>query len=261
MNVKAKAKHAISAMYHAASRVLGRKGGLTILYYHEVPEACASGFETQMRHLKAVATIVPPDFVGEVDPRRPAVAITFDDAFRSVREHALPVLERHGIQATIFVPTGWMGRRPGWAMESAGSATEIVMSGEELASLPMSLIAIGSHTVDHPKLSQLGQDEIEDQLSRSKVALEALLSRPVNQLAFPYGDHDARVVEVAQRLGYRFVYTVAPERIEAGSLKVSRGRTAVDPAESIQSFNLKLRGAYAWMPIASRIKRAVMVRS
>lgn len=261
MSVKAKAKHAISVAYDAANRVLGRKCGLTILYYHAVPEACVPGFDAQMRHLKAVATIVSPDFVGEVDPRRPAVAITFDDAFRSVREHALPVLERHGIQATIFAPTGWMGRRPGWAMESSGDASEIVMSEEELAGLPPSLVAIGSHTVDHPKLSQLGQDEIDDQLSRSRAALEALLSRPIDQLAFPYGDHDARVLEAAQRLGYRFVYTVAPERIEAQSLKVSRGRTSVDPAESIRSFDLKLRGAYAWMPIASKIKRAVTARS
>jgi peptidoglycan/xylan/chitin deacetylase (PgdA/CDA1 family) len=261
LTLKARTKHAISRAYDLAGRAVGRRPAMTILYYHAVPGDAVDRFDAQMRRLKTVARVVAPDFTGEADPARPTVAVTFDDAFRSVREHALPVLQRHGVQATIFAPTGWLGRPPGWAMESASDAEETVMSPEELASLPTDLISIGSHTVDHPRLSQLNEDQIEDQLAKSRAALEALTGRPVDQLAFPYGDHDGRVIDVARRVGYRFVYTVAPQRISPRDAAISRGRTSVDPTETLDSFDLKLRGAYAWMPLASRIKRTLSLRT
>jgi peptidoglycan/xylan/chitin deacetylase (PgdA/CDA1 family) len=39
-------------------------------------------------------------------PRR-AVLVTFDDAYRDFMENAWPILVRHGIPATLFVPTGY----------------------------------------------------------------------------------------------------------------------------------------------------------
>jgi len=47
-------------------------------------------------------------------PRAP-VALTFDDGFRSVLTTALPVLEKHGAPATVFLVTGGIGsRQPAW---------------------------------------------------------------------------------------------------------------------------------------------------
>ena len=45
------------------------------------------------------------------------VAITFDDGHGSVLEHALPVLEEHGIPATLFINTGYwdQDRRICWS--------------------------------------------------------------------------------------------------------------------------------------------------
>ena len=43
-------------------------------------------------------------------PRGKTVAVTFDDAYRSIGEHALPLLSRLGLPATLFVPTHWVGR-------------------------------------------------------------------------------------------------------------------------------------------------------
>src|SRR4029453_8098579 len=54
------------------------------------------------------------------------VALSFDDGYRAVADNALPVLERHGFRATVFVATGvidgtatysWYARQPpllGW---------------------------------------------------------------------------------------------------------------------------------------------------
>jgi peptidoglycan/xylan/chitin deacetylase (PgdA/CDA1 family) len=145
-------------------------------------------------------------------------------------------------------------------METSGDREEVVMSGEEIAALPTDRIAIGSHTVDHPHLSQLAPEAAATQLQASRSALEDLLGRKVDTLAFPYGDHDVYVVEQARAAGYRFVYTVAPQAVRAGTEQISRGRTSADPADSPRLFALKTRGAFDWMPLASRAKRALTRR-
>ena len=43
-------------------------------------------------------------------PRGKTVAVTFDDAFRSIGEQAAPILSRLGLPGTLFVPTRWVDR-------------------------------------------------------------------------------------------------------------------------------------------------------
>jgi len=61
---------------------------------------------------------VPLDEIGEHAAsgrpfERPVAAVTFDDGYRDVYEHAFPVLERKGIPATVFVVTDLVGK-PFW---------------------------------------------------------------------------------------------------------------------------------------------------
>lgn len=260
MSLTSTVKRAIASGWDVRNRLAPGPPAITILYYHAITGAHADGFDAQMSLLKRTANIVRCDHHGPLDPDRPNVAVTFDDAFRSVRENALPALVRHKVPATIFVPTGWLGRAPGWAMETSGDREEVVMSAEELTDLPSDLIDIGSHTVVHPRLSQLAPDEVDVQLRESRAALEALLNRPVETLAFPYGDHDAITIERAREAGYRFVFTVEPQAVRPGEGAISRGRTSADPADSLSLFALKSRGAYAVMPYFYRLKRRLRAK-
>lgn len=51
-----------------------------------------------------------------------------------------------------------------------------------------------------------------------------------------------------------------PQRIGAGYEGLLRGRTSTEPSDSERLFRLKLNGAFAWMPLASRLKRALLRR-
>jgi len=73
--------------------------------------------------------------LGSLPPR--AVAITFDDGFDDVFDYALPVLERAGAPATVFISTGYVdSRQPfwfdlvAWIALNAPQGTELVQTGD-----------------------------------------------------------------------------------------------------------------------------------
>ena len=98
-----------------------RRGGPLIVTYHRVlPPAAGrdhsqagivvstASFERQLQLLARLFDIVPlAEAAGAGDPER--CAITFDDGWADNHAHALPVLRRLGIPATLFVTTGLIG--------------------------------------------------------------------------------------------------------------------------------------------------------
>lgn len=74
-------------------------------------------------------------------------------------------------------------------------------------------VEFGSHTVSHPILSRLRDEELRVELWSSKEELERQLGRRVECLAYPVGGeaaYDQRVVEVARECGYRLALTYVP---------------------------------------------------
>jgi peptidoglycan/xylan/chitin deacetylase (PgdA/CDA1 family) len=93
-----------------------------ILTYHRIVDleqntyalaVSPSNFATHMEYLEKRFRVLRLDDLGEAVrsgkiPRR-AVAITFDDGYIDLLQNACPVLERVGLPATVFVPSGHMG--------------------------------------------------------------------------------------------------------------------------------------------------------
>lgn len=264
-------KIVVSACVFAASAIGGAiqrlfapaaQPHLTILYYHGVPKASMANFQRQMAMLARRARVVAADWDGgglEDEPahRRPTVAITFDDAFDSVIDNAVPVLAAHGFHCTIFAPSGWLGRHPSWSIDTAIDSTERVADAPRLSNVSCDSIAIGSHSVTHPRLSAIALDAARHEIEQSMQDLTAITGRHVRSFAFPYGDHNESVIELCRSAGYTQVYTIKPIPVVPGSGALVRGRVAVDPDDGPLEFLLKLTGSYRWMTIASAIKRKV----
>lgn len=142
------------------------------------------------------------------------VAVTFDDAYRSVVEHALPVLNRLGMPATVFVPTDYVGRDLiSWARlgrwVGTGYEDELKpMSWEEVRALSGAGWEIGSHTKSHPNLTRIPDEQLSTELRDSRQKCEEQIGKPCRSLAFPFGDHDDRVVSAAERAGYSAAATL-----------------------------------------------------
>lgn len=143
--------------------------------------------------------------------RHNRVAVTFDDAYRSMSDLAKPVLDEFGYPGTVFAVTKRVadGRPLAWAGTDHWAATEHAgelagLDGEGLRTLQDAGWEIGSHTASHPHLTQLEDDALEHELTSSREALEALLDRPCLSLAYPYGDVDDRVVAATRDAGYHW---------------------------------------------------------
>lgn len=140
---------------------------------------------------------------------QPVFAVTFDDAYRSVLELGLPILQRLGVPATVFAPTDYIGSErpmvwPGieqW-LNSPSERELIPMSWPELEALAAAGWEIGSHTGSHPQLTRLDASSLADELARSRAACEEHLPGRCISLAYPYGDFDARVRTAAEQAGY-----------------------------------------------------------
>ena len=194
---------------------------IAILGYHKIGPPPAHGWETWFRvhepvfveQLAAlreggwqpvdVATFVRGLTEPAQLPERAAL-ITFDDGYRSVRELALPLLERVGYPAVLFVPTDFVGRTNLFDLES--EPEEPLCDWDELRELVRRGVAVQSHGASHRALSELTSAERALELERSKAALEAELEQSVELFSYPYGDDaglppDLR--EALVRTGYR----------------------------------------------------------
>jgi peptidoglycan/xylan/chitin deacetylase (PgdA/CDA1 family) len=173
------------------------------------------------------------------------VAVTFDDAYRSVLEIGRPVLDELGWPATVFVPTlfpdaggpmSWEGIDQWLGGPHEGEMH--CLSWEELRTLADAGWEIGSHTRSHPHLTRLGDDELRDELGRSREECEAALGRGCTSIAYPYGDFDARVADAAGAAGYECAATLSASL--ASPTPLTWPRTGVYHGDATWRWRMKL---------------------
>jgi len=196
---------------------------LLVLCYHAVspswPAALSVTPDALERQLTRLAQdgyrgVRFSDALGE-KPKGRVVSITFDDNYRSVLQHAKPILDRHGYPGTIFVPTYWPGESRPMHWQGVdhwlGTPHEHELNAlgwDELRELAAVGWEIGSHTCSHPYLPDLDEAALAHELRDSKTRIEAELDQPCTSLAYPYGGADARVMEATHQAGYRWAGTI-----------------------------------------------------
>jgi len=319
----------------AALRTLVRRAACAwrprtlVLAYHHVGNPAETApwvtvtpaqFAEQMAFLAASRLVLPLDSLlaelrwGRV-PRGGHVVLTFDDAALDTWTTAFPILRRHGLPATLFVPTGLVGRAgPFWwdrlarlsrtaaakgrclgtflvgagvfengqpwsdntlwrrvrllepsqrqeALDRAEAwlandneaspfvgrafqpdrATEVgrerpacetgAMDWNHLAELDASgLITLGAHTVSHPVLAALDEEQLAAEVTGSRDRLAGWPSfRKV--FAYPYGDAPAigaRVEQAVRQAGFEAAFTTDETALSGREDRLSLGRVCVD---------------------------------
>lgn len=235
--------------------------GVAILCYHGVREndqesapfnelhVTRRTFEQHCRLLSGSCTPISLDDMRAARagtrplPARP-VMVTFDDGYRGVLDHALPVLEQYGIPAVVFTcSTPVLHGRHFWfdvlsnrAGEEAVLAAKLApyaawrelvasidtpaqpseqhrpLTPGELRQLGASpLVEIGGHTMSHPTLALMPRDEQRREIDGCRRDLQAAIGKPIDAFAYPYGgvmtDYAADTTALVREAGFTMAFT------------------------------------------------------
>jgi peptidoglycan/xylan/chitin deacetylase (PgdA/CDA1 family) len=201
------------------ARRLARRGAqrVSVLCYHRVNDTLkdsvtlpVESFEQQMALIKrryqlaSIGDIVE----GRLDRAsgRAIVAVTFDDGYLDNYESAVPILKEHGIPAGFFVSTGLIGTDRGFRhdLERLGVALP-TMTWPQLREMHAEGFEIGSHTVNHVNLAEIGEAEARRELMEARDTIRMEIG--IENVAFAYcfggrGDITPARRALVKELGY-----------------------------------------------------------
>ncbi|MBL8067414.1 MAG: polysaccharide deacetylase family protein [Armatimonadetes bacterium] len=183
-----------------------------VLCYHKVGTEAAEGRwinvspETLAAHIRffqrrGYAVVMPAEVARKGLDR--AVALTFDDAFLSMLDNGVPVLQSCGVKATIYAVSEKVGASADWE----GCHGEPLASWERLREAQSAGMEIGNHTATHASFKSL---DYAAQVEEIKRCDSRLREEGLNPLTFclPYGHYSAETSEAIRESGYDIGFTV-----------------------------------------------------
>jgi peptidoglycan/xylan/chitin deacetylase (PgdA/CDA1 family) len=249
--------------YSGAMRLheaLARRPSLIALLFHRVTDAIPKDGLTvgtaQFRRLCGLLRrrfrVVPLAEVfrlarsGGPIPRR-TVAITFDDCYRD-NLAAARVLAEHGLPACFFIPTSFVGTDAvfPWDRDLPRMPN---LSWDEIREMASLGHEIGSHTVTHPDMAQVPEDQARRELAESKETLEREIGRPVRWFAYPFGGPEhirADRLHLVTEAGYEGCVSAYGDFVHPDPKALLLPRKDVQDFKSLLHFELYTAGCLRW---------------
>lgn len=200
------------------------------------------GYETLTFH-----DLAEKGFIHRLEYGKKYLMITVDDGYLDNLTRMLPLLEKYGYKAVVYVVTGEDHNR--WDVEHPTNPDTRVplMNSEQLKALVASgHVEIGGHTLTHPRLSQLSSDQQAHEIGENKRHLEALLGHPLLSFAYPYGDLNESAKAQAIAAGYHYAVATnsGPKAMHRDSYQIRR--IAIFPRTDVFGLWRKVRGNYVF---------------
>ena len=174
-------------------------------------------------------------------------AITFDDGYADNLLRALPLLQKYGFKATLYLVVDRFERD--WSMQrkqhhSGGELKrEAKLSDEQVDELLASgCIELGSHSVTHANFQRMERESVCRELMQSRKMLEERFAVPVLSFAYPFGLYHPYQVELVKQAGYSSAVTT---------------REGIDSTASWQPLELrriKISGKDNWLAFLLRMR-------
>ncbi|MFL5820347.1 MAG: polysaccharide deacetylase family protein [Solirubrobacteraceae bacterium] len=186
------------------------------------------------------------------------VAITFDDGFQSVVDHAAPLLAERGLPATMFCVAGHLGAHNDWATQPARVPVRPLASARSLATAAVRGFALGSHGMSHTPLAGAPASVLERELADSRAVLEAVTGAPVRWFAYPYGVIPSAAGGAAVAQTYDAACAAAPRPVHSGADLFALPRVDAHYLRRPSLFRAVLRGLDSYLHIrraAARVRR------
>jgi peptidoglycan/xylan/chitin deacetylase (PgdA/CDA1 family) len=118
---------------------------------------------------------------------RGLVSVTFDDGWTNQYTNALPLLQKYGVKGTFYIISGELNDQPDYM--SPSQVKNLYNNGNE----------IGSHSVTHPDLTTVSQNQLINEMAGSQTTLQNLIGAPVTDFAYPYGAYNTNTINMGQQ--------------------------------------------------------------
>jgi peptidoglycan/xylan/chitin deacetylase (PgdA/CDA1 family) len=180
---------------------------------------------------------------GELD--RATAFLTFDDGFRDNFETALPLLREYKFGAFVFVLPPLVD--DGGALDWPEVADDLRRHPATMRSVTWAMLEemkaggfeVGSHTLTHPHLRDLDDEELHEELSESRARIKQRLGA-CDTLAYPFGEWSERVAAAAAECGYSYAFSLPTEDGQRRAGPLSIPRINVDFRDRERRFKAKL---------------------
>ena len=201
------------------------KNRAAVLLYHAVDEnevylsVPPEILRKQMRHLVSnkynVMSLVDLIAILEKKQDMPekTVVLTFDDGFQSHYKYVAGILKEFNFPATFYICTGLVGAE----MDNSQNLPLPTANWEEIKEMDKSpLIDIEPHGVNHLELDKLNDEQINEEVSKSKVILERELDKKCDFFAPPRGAYNDKVIKIIKSYGFKSSMTIQEGLVSAG---------------------------------------------
>jgi peptidoglycan/xylan/chitin deacetylase (PgdA/CDA1 family) len=136
-------------------------------------------------------------YEGATLPPKPVV-LSFDDGYRPQFTFALPQLRKHGWAGVLNL------KAEGSDLYES-NVKAMIAAGWELA----------AHTIHHLDLTELGTEQLEEEVGGSRQLLRAEFHVPVKDFCYPAGEFDPTVIAAVEKAGYVGATTEIPGYAES----------------------------------------------
>ena len=231
-----------------------RSGTARVIYYHRISDddhrSCVqpAAFAEQMRYLRSEGYRPLPfgEMRNYLDEGRPfpegAVAVTFDDGFADNYSGAFPVLARESIPATIFLAAAYIGGRDLPVLRDRSGVPPL--GWDQVTEMARGGVEFGAHTLTHPSLPALSDEDLEREVRGSRNLIEERLGRAIDTFCYPRGEFDSRVKAAVRDAGYRLACTTLPGCVTPATHPFSLRRTFIARDDTLRDFAHKLAGTF-----------------
>ena len=245
-------RNLFSSLFYSLFKGLRQQRGIRVLNYHRVSDVrpyerlCVktNEFKKQMEYLyknnyRVIGIDEMVGYLSKSAGRRlnnlqdKKVVITFDDGFADNYANAYPVLKEYGFAATIFLTVNSIGERD-------------FLNWGQIDEMAHNSISFGAHTLRHPELTGIGQEEAKSEINGSKEAIEAKGLR-CDYFCYPRGDFNQPIKALVREAGFRAACSIKPGANLSGQDLFALRRTEVSGFDSPFDFKKKLAGAFDWM--------------
>lgn len=220
--------------------------GVPVLAYHKISNDDSiysidkELFDRQMKYLADQGyTSISLDqmaagLAGKVKLPDKPVVITFDDGYLDNYTTALPILEKYGLRAAIFITVDKVGQ-PDY------------LSWQQINDMQVRGVDIGSHTLSHAALTDISPAQREREVLQSKSILDAHLKKPIEFIAYPHGKFDVAFFELLKSSGYQGAFSgvTGLNFTDANTYQLKR-ISILRPKYDIWSFQFRLTKAVVY---------------